>query len=936
MAYVQRGSPAQTVLPLPVPLGRAVKIAVPVLVVAALAFAAGYENGVFGPVLVQSLLLVGVIYAIVTRRVGQLFDIFAPNSAAEAGIFRRQFVVGKTHYTWNWLVNLSITLICWAIVFGVLWLLATDQPTDFLPMRLLVGSAAGRGISGGQFALLTLRIWFVWWLPCGIATLSLWLTERFNPGRPEKVDYHGLALLAVCAILGTLSLSVAEFWLGLNKGVGILWSLFALLPIGLLIVRLFSPWLWTEGGKGVMNEVCATNAASAAPLATMDFLQVPPPVSLSDASRGRPQTGVHRAPNHDGPVVIVCASGGGSRATLFSAGILSRMWWQDIPAGYFTPEEKAALKGAAQAAHGVSTEQTSAEQTSERKTEGQTPDSEQAEALEQTADYPGRLLLQCVDAISSVSGGSLASSYFVESLHRALRDTFPTDNAAWGRWRALNAFFDPKDLACGEARPATAWYAAPQEPQSLQSFFACPDAGMILPKISGSEDRQSRFEANPFINAMSQDNLAACIAGFFAWRADADVRRGDGNGRAQAAAGFRLSPFGRGPNIERFWEQSFSWYRDGKLTGLSKCDPVRLHDLYAGEKSGHLPALVLNGTLAGTGTRLAITNLDNVTFQESRKFGPVVDARDLGEGDMLNAPDADASGQGIGRGRKASSDLPSDPHAAQRQAAHRFDPLPAQINTLNALDDHWEIPLKSATRASANFPVGFPLMRFRRYKVSRNGVAGQPVTKPDGTPDILDICDGGVLDNTGVDTAMALVRANRDAIRERGVLLFLIDSGELPRNPGLSLLDKILYNLSAVRNCLWRTNLNTQAALHSEYLDELKALFESELETKMTGGMGLKALRHVFQTITDETGASEKYTLGFEGDCAAFYVVRAGELNQDHVMTSWHLDVAQRALLHDETLQPQQGEAILRASLWFASRLLDNQRSRDALRAASP
>lgn len=947
MAVAARVSSPKTVLPASAPLPawrcQVQGVIAVCAVVGLLVWVANYKQGVFGPLLVHSLLLAAIIYAVASRKVGQLFDIFTPNSAAEAGVYRQQCQIGRTHFTLNWLVNLSITLACWLFLFVILWQIAWSQAAHYdalqntlkhpqtldaaglnaLHARLLEPLHVPFGerppllqrLDGHtdnykiHFLFLTLWTWLIWWLPCGVAILLLWNTQRRYSNQPDRVDYHSMAMLTVCGVLGTISLSITEFWLGLNTRIGGGVTLLSLVPPVIIVLRLFSPWRWTEGGKAILN---VDSECREHPLKTLDFLEVPAAQATSRATRGHPQTAIARNPGHDGPVVIICASGGGSRAALFTAGILSRMWWQNAPEEALTPEKQEDITKAAQTIYELPSELDDAGKY-------------QAEAVEEAVLYPGRLLLQCADAISSVSGGSLAAAYYVESLHRYLRNESLAADPLMARWQAMRKFFDPTGMLPREARPVTAWYNKIGWPQSLSPFFVSADARLALLQIGDSEERQRQYEANPFINAMAQDHLAACISGFFIWRTGFDRRRKWAGvpSREHHRFHFPFYPIGRGPNIEKFWEQSFAWYGAGELTGTGDNLPVRLSDFYEAERSGALPSLILNATLAGTGTRLAITNLDTTTFQESAKFGPWVDARDLGEGSALDLPDEvapDARDHHIGKGRQVASDMPPDAEAAERQAAHRFDPLPAQINTLNSLDNFWDIPLKSAVRASANFPFGFPLMRFRRYKIHPDGSGGEPVTHSDGTPDILDICDGGVLDNTGVDSALALLRANRDEVRKRGVLIFQIDSGELPRNPGLSLLDSLLYNLSAVLNGIWRTNLNTQAALHSEYLEELRALFEAELEHKDGGERGLKPLQPVVGTT--ENGG--KYTLGFEGDNVAFYAVRAGELNQEHVMTSWHLDACQRALLHDETLQAQQGQAILQASAWFARRLRAN------------
>ena len=102
---------------------------------------------------------------------------------------------------------------------------------------------------------------------------------------------------------------------------------------------------------------------------------------------------------------------------------------------------------------------------------------------------------------------------------------------------------------------------------------------------------------------------------------------------------------------------------------------------------------------------------------------------------------------------------------------------------------------------------------------------------------------------------------------------------------------------------MWRVNINLQSGLQSEYLEELQ---------KLGGG--------AITPMMGNTEDTKQYVLGFENDTFAFYKVRLGETASQHVMTSWHLDAPQRALLYDEICAPQQGEAILRAAQWLARR----------------
>jgi hypothetical protein len=691
---------------------------------------------------------IALVFVLYTNRIGQLSDITSPATAHEDG--------GNFGYL-LWGADWLVVFICFVLSARNVWKLNQNVGQEEPPpapagkFHRAVHAVASKMTSDqckASYLDLIVRNWAIVTICPVVFSVLFYLTGGVAHG-----DVHAPALACTLSLLTLLGASLAVWILGYYLKLGLLLPFLAWTPAAVLVLGLFSAWL-PDAGKQIWNG----------------------PRSLPAEKRNQRVQTLRFWDRKDmkadnAPLVILCVSGGGSRAALFTAGILNRMWWQEASAA--SQSNPAA---------------------------GSTPPP--------TERYPGRALLLAARAISSVSGGSLASAYFVQRLSRLTTGT-------QDRTPALNSVF---------------------EPPIPNSFF---DQN----QIPAQDQLLAQFEQNAYIHDMGQDFLGATITGFF------------------------LPLIGRGPGLQAFWDARFGW------------NERPLENFAPAEIEGQLPSLVINSTLTETGSRLAITNLSLDNFY-SRNYHAAISWYKFGlEGSF--------------------EDLRPD-------VTNRYDPLPGRMDTLNEMDPTWAIPLSLAVRASANVPYAFPAIQF----IQRNP-DGSVYTYKDaqgrdtGGDAIHELYDGGVLDNTGLDSAMALLRqlAARNKLAKRKVLIFLIDSGLVPLDPNLQSFSGLLPNLSQAQNALTRSDMDMEPLVEALYVKELAALCG---ETQS------------LYRVTFPDGRKHKtFAVGFEGKHCAIFMARPGETSKQIVMTSWHLPVQQRAELYSLICEPQQGKAILEAANWL-------------------
>jgi hypothetical protein len=100
------------------------------------------------------------------------------------------------------------------------------------------------------------------------------------------------------------------------------------------------------------------------------------------------------------------------------------------------------------------------------------------------------------------------------------------------------------------------------------------------------------------------------------------------------------------------------------------------------------------------------------------------------------------------------------------------------IYHLTDLIDGFDPSLSQAVRASANFPFGFPLVEVSTTRQLWYSPLARD--RVEDSAKVVHLTDGGALSNSGLWPLLPLLLRSADAIRERGVLLIIVDAGRMP------------------------------------------------------------------------------------------------------------------------------------------------------------
>jgi hypothetical protein len=385
------------------------------------------------------------------------------------------------------------------------------------------------------------------------------------------------------------------------------------------------------------------------------------------------------------------------------------------------------------------------------------------------------------------------------------------------------------------------------------------------------------LEPLPLVQPMTKDFIGATVAGF-------------------------LQPWvGRGPAIQEYWREHLGWG--------TKVHPLYISDFAQNEIDGKMPFLIINSGIAETGSRLVISNLAECNFGPIGKLGAPVD----------------------------QLEMRAQPHG------QRYDPLPGRVNTLNQLDPYWKVDLPLAVRMSANVPVAYPAVRFYQ----RDGKSDDRLPVRDIAPNepiigdrILSAYDGGLVENSGLDSVMALLRKNAECLKGRKVLIFHINSDGVESDPRGPDFYGALPDLSEALAYVNRSNSNYRPTALSLYLSELRSLYGEDVAPepisfipKKTGAAPANSNQAAkspakLPVVEKEDPCSKKpvpcaekptvpEVLGFEGQSWAYYEVRLERAEAERVLTTWRLNTEDRRRLYEMASRPETGQAILKAAKWL-------------------
>lgn len=612
-------------------------------------------------------------------------------------------------------------------------------------LTFFAGSAGflfGRSVESSNLYMLSgvaCRVWSTLFMVIGLWCWWPELKAAFRRGRDADARLPGKGWTAIGRVAAwyTVSVLIGElFWLSAWGVPGIssyrlytIWAVFHLLAMLIIFASLVDylhiqtaiparqlafvvviVWGIYQGPRTVWD--AGIVESSSAMVQDISAVALPEAQPVSDAKGNNSASTWHRhmydriQKMPPGPAVIVAASGGGSRAALFTALVLEGLTRTPMELLPFLPSN-----GAIESADADNDDDHLADSVEVRRA------SESASRSGEStwADH--------IALISGVSGGCLAAAYHVthddyraevrSPLHHSTRPEL-----LHHAQEHIRGYLEDSKKSTLNAEQAETEKRLRPFLEKVGLLLGVPADGgkdTQLPVLLNDDELRWVFES-PYMDDMCTDFMAPILRG-------------------------ALTPFeSRGDALLMFWENQFGWKDIRQSNYITD--------------SASKPLVIFNASNVDNGTRLAIgfPQLPRGLFPvlaEKPKEAEVSDSsavNDAAQGE--DDPDIDFAG----------AELPSAEFKPSRLAVE----FPPQSLAEIFPNTNPNISLARAARFASNFPWGFRVLQLTREREvaldSKPNDDAASASKP------LRILDGGIVDNTGLDT----IRHLFDALRRQG------------------------------------------------------------------------------------------------------------------------------------------------------------------------
>ncbi|QEF97458.1 Patatin-like phospholipase [Stieleria maiorica] len=579
-----------------------------------------------------------------------------------------------------------------------------------------------------------------WLAAMGVILEVLWLTASYElPGASYRL--FSIAALIHIAILWVVLAALADF---LQKTTPLPARLLTfLLILAIVIHGSFSDIADAQPEESVAAAEKASEALASEPTST--------PTDWLDTLEKR----IESTP--EGPVVMVAASGGGSRAALFTSLVLQMLATE--PMTEF-PEAR----------------QVEVSDRADQKTWG-----------------------EHIVLISCVSGGSLASARYVWN------DGYPADDHVPDLRYSVR-----DDLLDLTQDKLSRWACLAREKAKSKKSKTTSTSEIVDVKLLEQEqkrfkevaDQIGRLRENGDWKTLGDDAQTTTVIAAFSSRMADDMSM---DFMAPILRGF-LTPFStRGEGLYHFWRHRFGWervYQPGPHLAPVVDDPSGSADQAPPPRRPS--PLVMFNTSDADGGRRVIVGFPNLT-----------------RGSLVGSPHAETPSAGR-----------ADEYSPLPLCDFANDPVP-------------ELALARAVRLSSNFPFGFGVSMLSESSLPKLTIHSEaPPIRGQSQRKALRLLDGGVVDNTGIDSLHAVIKSLEasaaakprgresrvlDLLRQRGVVFLEIDSGAKPSGSRSGPFASATRPLSALNNAVYTNALRTS----DQQQTDLERCLSDSIESRM-------------------------------------------------------------------------------------------------------